>query len=144
MKLLTFILAITLALLTAAPLGPSAQAQAPDLGAAIPFVDSEGNELGSIAVTDIDDPATGLDPDFPAEADSRYVVLTVVFEAATDQRFDIDPFAIVVQDTEGALWSRTSVRLAEDAVVPELGGQALAPGSRISGVVGFALPDAAE
>ena len=144
MKRLPFILAIMLVLLTAAPLGISAQAQAPDIGTAVAFVDNEGNELGSITVTGIDDPATGLDPDFPAEADSRYVVLTVVFEAAADRRFDIDPFAIVVQDGDGALWSRTAVRLAEDAVVPELGGQALAPGSRISGVVGFALPDAAE
>lgn len=111
------------------------------LGDAVPVSNEEGDALGSIAVTEVADPYEAFDPNSPPEPGSRYVALTVAFDADAGERFDIEPRSIVLQDDAGFLWNQSSFVVPDDAVVPELSSDTLAPGSRVSGVVVFPVPD---
>lgn len=122
--------------------GAPVAAQEPDtVGAAVPVADADGLPIGSITVTEVSDPFTEFDPAYPPEAGSRYVALTVAFDADAGARFDIAPWTIVLQDAAGFLWDQSSIVLPDEALVPELSSQTLAPGSRVTGLVGFVLPE---
>lgn len=122
--------------------GESASAQeSVALGDAVSVSNEEGDTLGSIAVTEVTDPYEAFDPNSPPEPGSRYVALTVAFDADAGERFDIEPRSIVLQDDAGFLWNQSSFVVPDDAVVPELSSDTLAPGSRVSGVVVFPVPD---
>ena len=118
-----------------------AQEGGSDNGIAVPVTDEEGVAVGTITVTNVVDPFTEFDPAYPAEEGSRYVVVNAAFDADAGARFDITPYSIVLQDDAGFLWTQASLTLAEDALVPELTSQTLGPGSRVTGVVGFVLPE---
>ena len=110
-------------------------------GLAVPVTDEEGGAVGTITVTDVVDPFTEFDPAYPPEEGSRYVAVNVAFDADAGARFDIAPWTIVLQDDAGFLWDQASVVLTDDALVPELSSQTLGPGSRVTGIVGFILPE---
>jgi hypothetical protein len=116
----------------------------PALGTAVPFVDADGVTRGSITVTEVFDPFEGYNPDYPPELGSRVVAVTIAFDADAGDRFDVTPWAVVLQDSDGFIWNQGSVLFADDMLIPELTSQTLAPGSRITGVVGFVLPEGAD
>ena len=123
-----------------APAPVAAQAS-PRVGDAVPVTDDQGTVVGSITVTDVSDPFTDVNPDYPAEAGSRYIAATVAFDANAGKRFDITPWTIVLQDDAGFLWNQVSLALPDDALIPPLPSQTLAPGSRVTGLVGFVVPE---
>jgi hypothetical protein len=111
------------------------------LGEAVTVTDEEDDPVGTVTVIDVIDPFMAFDPAFPPEEGSRYVVANVAFESDAGERFDIAPWAIVLQDAEGFLWNPASLILPDDALVPVLSSETLAPGSRVTGAVGFVLPE---
>ena len=141
--LLALLIACTL-LVFGFQLGSASLVAAQDEGAAIPVTDEEGAAAGTITVTEVIDPFTDFDPAYPPEEGSRYVAVNVVFDADAGNRFDISPSEIVVQDDLGFAWTQASIELAEDALIPELSSQTLGPGSRVTGVVGFVVPEGRE
>lgn len=114
------------------------------IGTPMPVFGDNGAPAGSITIADVIDPFPDFNPDYPPEAGTRYVVVNVAFEADAGQRFDINPWSIVLQDDAGFLWNQASVLLPDDAVIPLLSSQTLAPGSRITGAVGFNIPEGRE
>jgi hypothetical protein len=136
---------LALSLLVSASLAPRAGVAAQDAaGVAVPIVNDEGTTVGSIAVNEVIDPFTAFNPDYPPEAGSRFVVANVAFDADAGERFDILPWTVVLQDADGFLWNQASLILPEDALIPLLAGQTLAPGSRVTGLVGFLVPEGSE
>ncbi|HEX2281845.1 MAG TPA: DUF4352 domain-containing protein, partial [Thermomicrobiales bacterium] len=138
--LLALLLACTL-LISGFPRGGASLVAAQDEGAAVPVSDEEGAAVGSITVAEVIDPFTDFDPAYPLEAGGRYVAVNVVFDADAGNRFDIAPSDIVLQDDLGFVWNQASIDLAEDALIPELSSQTLGPGSRVTGVIGFIVPE---
>jgi len=138
--LLALFFAYTL-LFSGFPMGAASGAAAQDEGVAVPVTDEEGAAVGSITVTEVIDPFTDFDPVYPPEEGGRYVAVNVAFDADAGNRFDISPYTIVLQDDAGFLWNQASVALPEDALIPELSSQTLGPGSRVTGVVGFVVPE---
>ena len=138
-RLVALVLAVAL-LLSGLTIG-AVSAAAQEAGAAVPVANEEGEAVGSITVNEVVDPFSEFDPSYPPEAGARYVVLNLAFDADAGARFDIDPYAIVLQDDQGFLWNRASINLPDDALVPELSSQTLAPGSRVTGLVGFVVPE---
>src|SRR5215207_5744394 len=130
-------------LISGFPMG-SASPVAAQEGDAVPVSDEAGAAVGSITVTEVVDPFVDFDPAYPPEEGGRYVAVNVAFDADAGNRFDIAPYAIVLQDDAGFLWNQTSMVLAEDALIPELSSQTLGPGSRVTGVVGFQIPEGSE
>jgi hypothetical protein len=110
-------------------------------GIAVPVANTEGVAAGSITITDVVDPFTDFDPNYPPEAGSRYVAVTVAFDADAGQRFDIQPSSIVLQDDQGFVVNQAYISLPSDALIPIVSSQTLSPGSRITGLVVFALPE---
>jgi hypothetical protein len=102
----------------------------------------EGAE-GIVIVSDLEDPFEGLPEGAVPAEDARYLIMSVSFEATGDQPFDAAPSQLLLRDTDGFLWAYTSVP-REDATMPELQSQTLSPGNRISGIVGFQIPEDAE
>lgn len=112
-------------------------------GVAVPFTDSAGVTHGTVMVKAITDPFTDIDPASPPPEGQHFVLLTVVFEAAEDQSLTADPYQVVLQDSDGYLRWGTWVPRVQPVTVPDLQNQALAPGDRISGVIGYLVPDRA-
>ncbi len=110
-------------------------------GNAVPVINTEGVTVGSITVTDVVDPFTDFDPNYAPEAGSRYVAVTVAFDADAGQRFDIQPSSIVLQDDQGFIVNQAYISLPGDALIPIVSAQTLSPGSRITGLVVFSLPE---
>lgn len=119
---------------------PAVASDALAVGTDVPYVDAEGVARGHVTVTDLADPFTEHHADYPPEEGSRYVMLTVAFEAAADQTFEADSYDILLQDTKGFLWGRDSVTRPPETAIPELSSQEMAPGNRISGVIGYVVP----
>ena len=137
------ILAVCLAALPVAAQDPSATpARPPDPGTpvAVPYIDSAGVDHGTVTVRSIEDPFAGFDPGAPPAEGQRYVLLTVVFEAAMDQSFWADPNAVVLQDTSGFLRGPVGVPRAQPVTVPDFQSQTLGPGDRVSGAIGYIVP----
>lgn len=111
-----------------------------DEAAPIPYLDAEGNQLGTVLIRAVEDPFTGFDPASPPAADQRYAVLTVTFEAAEDQSFATDPYQVQLLDANGYLHYPSWVPRPADATVPDLQSQQLAPFDRVSGVIPYVLP----
>jgi hypothetical protein len=131
-------------LISGFPLGGVPQVAAQDEGTAVPVTDEEGADGGSITVTEVIDPFTDFDPAYAPEEGGRYVAVNVAFDADAGNRFEISPYTIVLQDDAGFLWNQGSMPLPDDALVPELSSQTLGPGSRVTGVVGFVVPEGRE
>jgi hypothetical protein len=111
------------------------------IGSPVPVTNDAGDVIGSVTIAEVTDPFTDTSPDYPAEPGQRYVVVRAIFDANAGTRFDIAPSAIVLQDQNGTLWDSTSLVLPDDAMVPQLSSQTLAPDSRVSGLIGFKLPE---
>lgn len=110
----------------------------------VPYLDDQGNQLGTILIRDFADPFTEFDPASPPAEDVRYALLTLMFEAAEDQAFPTDPYQVQLLDSNGYIHNSQWLPRPADSVVPDLQGQTLAPFDRISGVVPFVLPAEAE
>lgn len=146
MKRLGSVLALLLVLSGIVIISPhpvNAQNDGPAIGAAVPFVDAEGVARGAITVAEVVDPFLDFNPDYPPEPGNRAVAVIVAFDADAGDRLDVTPYAVVIQDSDGFLWTPGSVLFSDDMLIPELTSQTLAPGSRITGVVGFLLPEGA-
>ena len=110
----------------------------------VPYIDTAGNQLGTILIRDFADPFTEFDPSGPPAEGSRYAMLTLTFEAAEDQAFPTDPYQVQLQDANGFLYYPQWVPRPADDVVQELQGQNLSPFDRVSGVIPYELPQDAS
>ena len=110
----------------------------------VPYLDDQGNQLGTILIRDFADPYTEFDPASPPGEGQRYALLTLTFEAAEDQAFPTDPYQVQLQDSDGYLHFSQRVPRPADSVVPDLQSQALAPDDRVSGHISYVLPADAE
>ena len=141
-KLVAMLFAVAL-FLSALATGSQSQAYARQDAAndsAVPIANADGATVGSITVTDVVDPFTDFDPNYAPEEGSRYVAVTVAFDADAGQRFDIQPSSIVLQDDQGFIVNQAYISLPSDALIPIVSSQTLSPGSRITGLVVFSLP----
>lgn len=119
-------------------------APAPALGDEVAYasVEVEGAD-GIVIVQDLEDPFDDLPEGVLPAEDARYLVMTVSFEATGDEPLDAAPSDLILRDTDGFLWSYVSVPREDDSS-PELQSQTLSSGNRISGIVGFQIPENAE
>ena len=124
-------------LLLVAAVGPAA---GQDEAAPVPYLDAQGNQLGTILIREFADPFTEFDPASPPAEGQRYAMLTMTFEAAEDQSFPTDPYQVQLLDSNGYLYYSSWVPRPADATVPDLQSQNLAPFDRVSGVIPYVLP----
>jgi hypothetical protein len=103
-------------------------------------LDNEG-AAATISVMDFEDPFEGQADGSEPEDGMRYVTVTVSIEATGTEVFEANPREILLRDTNGFLWAPVNINRGEDVSQPNLDPQPLAPGNRISGVLGYAVPE---
>lgn len=143
MKRTTTAVGLLVALLMAAGLivGVVAQDGAPLLGSPVSYIADDGLELGTITVTDVLDPFTGFPEGRDPEPGSKYVVVHLTFEGSEGGGLEVQPYRVWAHDTSGALWERGFPALPDPYPIGELTGGEVGPGDRVSGYVGYVIPD---
>jgi hypothetical protein len=104
------------------------------------LADAAGTTLGSLTVRSVQDPFTDHDPNGPPAEGMRYVVLDAAFEAAEDQPLQASPGNVGLVAADGRLFWPAWVPRPQPFVLQNLESQPLSPGDRVSGVIGFAVP----
>lgn len=112
-------------------------------GEARMIADTAGTASGSITVREVLDPFTEFDPNGPPAEGMRYVVLDTAFEAAADQPLQASPGNVGLVADDGMLYWPSWVPRPQPMVLQNLESQPLSPGDRVSGVIGYAIPQAA-
>lgn len=123
---------------------PDRQSPSAALGDPFLYVDAEGVERASITVSAVEDPFADFADGYAPAADARYVLLVVAYENVGPGPFETRPEQITVQDTDGFIWSSATVERGEDVTIPPLRSVEMAPGDRVSGVIGFQVPVEAD
>jgi hypothetical protein len=118
---------------------PAAATPAPQ-ATGVPYIDSTGVNHGTITIRAIEDPFTAFDPCCPPAEGNRFVLLLTAFQAADDQQFFADPYAVLLQDHNGYLVRPVTVSRPQPVTVPDFQQQTLAPGDRVSGAIGYSIP----
>jgi hypothetical protein len=116
----------------------------PAIGDEVLITDATGNEVGTIVIEGVEDPFEDYREGYEPAEDARYVLLAVAFEATGDEPLEADPNDLVLRDANGFHWQTATVYREEDDPRPDLQSQTMASGNRISGVVGFQVPETAE
>ena len=143
MKRFASVVGVLIALLTAPGLsiGVVAQDGAPLLGAPVGYVGADGVELGTITVTDVLDPFTGFPEGSAPEPGSKYVVVHLTFEGSEEGGFEVAYYRVWAHDTAGVLWEPGFPAVPDVYPIGELSSGEVGPGDRVSGYVGYVIPD---
>lgn len=148
-RLCTFLVAL-LILATGACAPAMAQPATPTataaLGTPVSVVGSEGTELGQVNIAKLVNPFEAYDPNSPPHHGYHFILVTLSVHNTGNRPFTVDPSQLLLQDADGFLYGPTSVRRSEQAIAaaPDLTHQDLAPGSVMSGVVGFEFLNGAQ
>jgi hypothetical protein len=103
--------------------------------------DAEGTALGSVTVREVMDPFADFDPNSPPAEGQRYVGLDLAFEAAADQPMWAYPGSVSVVGTDGVMYFPTWVPRPQPYLLQDVESTPLSPGDRVSGFVGYLLPE---
>jgi hypothetical protein len=146
LTLITFLVALGSASVVTGQDGP------PAVGTPVTYVDADGIIRGDVTVRELVDPFTEHEPTAPPAEGTRYAMLIATFQAAIDQPFEAQPWQVLLQDTDGYLYSSQYVARppcrsgaeppceSGDSSIPDLQGQTMAPDNRVSGVITYVLP----
>lgn len=111
----------------------------PSLGAAVPYIGPEGDELATVTITDLVDPFSDYDPNSSPERGNHYVLLNLTIDNTGQRPLQVDPGAVVLQDTDGFLYSSGFVSRAGDAEDTSLQFQELPAGASVKGDLAFTV-----
>lgn len=138
MRRLAIVFAV-LALLAGAMPAPAQDLADPVVGAAVPFIGPEGDELARFTVAEIVDPFDGYDASYPPDRGTHYVMVRFDIENAGVRPLPIDPSTFSVQDADGFLAFPESITLLPDAEAqsPQLGYGEVEPGGALTGSLVF-------
>ena len=87
------------------------------------------------------DPFTEFDPASPPAEGQHYVGLDLAFEAAADQALWAYPGSVLVVGTDGVMYWPTWVPRPQPYLLQDVESTPLSPGDRVSGFVGYVLPE---
>ena len=118
-----------------------AEDDAPLLGSPVSYIGADGVELGTITVTDVLDPFTEFPEGSEPEPGSKYVVVHLTFEGSLEGGFEVLYYRVWAHDTAGVLWEPGFPAVPDVYPVGELSSGEIGPGDRVSGYVGYVIPD---
>jgi hypothetical protein len=111
----------------------------PRLGSVVSVTGPEGTEVMQLTVSELRDPFTEYDPAGPPPAGQRFVIVRLSVEVTGPRPIQVDPRHYLLQDAEGYLYRNTNIRLSQDATEALLARVDLTPGSRVEGLIGYAV-----
>jgi hypothetical protein len=111
------------------------------LGEPRPIASAEGVTVGSVALREVMDPFIGFDPAYPPPEGQHYVGLDLAFEAAADQAVWAYPSSVLIIGSDGVVYYPTWVSRPQPYLLQDVESTPLSPGDRVSGFVGYTLPE---
>ncbi len=109
------------------------------LGTAVPYIGSDGAEVGTLTVESITDPFEGYDSYSAPQRGYHYALATVSVTNTSNRPFDLGSSSFTAVDTDGFVVDTAYVSYTDPSIT-ELGYlDALAPGDTATGVVPFSL-----
>ena len=106
--------------------------------------DAAGTTFGSATVREVMDPFADFDPNGPPPLGQRYVLLDMAFEAAEDQALGVNPGGVVLVGNDGTLYWPGWVPRPQPFLLQYLEATPLSPSDRISGAIGYVVPEGAQ
>lgn len=106
-----------------------------------PIADVAGTTYGSVTVREIMDPFVDFDPNGPPAEGHRYVALDAAFEAAEDQALQANPGNVGLVGANGMFYWPANVPRPQPFLLQNVESQPLSPGDRVSGLIGFLIPE---
>jgi hypothetical protein len=128
---------------------PAAAAE-PAIGSAVSYVDARGDEIGTVTVVELTDPFEDFSDTFEVEEGSRFVAVEVTIsgsELADNAETPLEAAAsdFGLQTSDGFFYSPAyPSRQLSSADVPDLQTIAVDPGTEVTGLVFFQVPEDAE
>ena len=112
---------------------------------AFTYTMADGTELATMTVQEVLDPFEDTADGFVPAEGTHPVMVQVQVENSGEMPFELRPDQMIVQDNDGYLWRPSTVpRVVEEIIIPDLQRVVLAPGDRVTGMVGFQIPDQAS
>jgi len=136
--------AILAGAMLASPLGAFAQQATPEIGTEIPYLELDGDEIGTVTVLDVVDPFDDFSEFFDPEEGTRYVMVEVQVRSIDDD-IEVNPYDFGLLTSDGFLYRPAFVSRPEGGGGPlDLENTELEEGDDVSGAVFFAVPEEAE
>lgn len=134
--------AVALLLMALSPLVVTAQGGPVPPGTPTTYVDLEGVEHGTVTVMELLDPFTAYPEGKDPEPGTKYVVVTLSIEGGDEASIEVYTPSIWIHDTAGGVWaSSLPCCMMDEFPQPELTITTVGPGSRISGFMGYTVPE---
>ena len=109
------------------------------MGTAVPFIGSDGAEVGSITVNTVTDPFEGFDSYSAPPRGYHYALVEVTITNTSNRPFEVSPGSFVAVDTDGFVAEQSYVTYTDPSITDLDYLDALAPGDSASGVVPYSL-----
>jgi len=144
---LAALVALTLSLL--APSLTSAQPGTPaagstgsfgvPVGTAVPYVGSDGAEVGTITVNSVTDPFEGFDQSSAPQRGYHYALAEVTIANTSNRPFEVNPSSFMAVDSDGFIAQQPYITFTDQSVVALEYADALAPGDSVTGAIPYSL-----
>jgi len=144
---LAALVAMTLSLL--APSLTSAQTGTPaaestgsfgvPVGTAVPYIGSDGAEVGTITVNSVTDQFTGFDQSSAPQRGYHYAIAEVTISNTSNRPFEVNPGSFMGVDSDGFVAQQPYVTFTDASLTALEYADALAPGDSVTGVIPFSL-----
>jgi len=128
---------------------PSA-AYEPAVSDTVPYLDENGEEIGTVTVDEVIDPFEDFSEFFEVEEGSRYVAVQITLAASegaatADEPFEARASDFGLQTVDGFFFTSTfASRDITSGDVPDLETIAIDPGDSVTGLVFYQIPAEAE
>ena len=118
-----------------------------DLGSARPEVGTPVDVFGAdgaaatVTVTDAVDPFKAFAKGSGPPEGGRFVMVTGAFENTGQVPMRIERNGLLLRDVQGSMWGEASIEPAKKPKVPVLDSVDLAPGNKVTGRLGYLVPE---
>jgi hypothetical protein len=144
---LAALVAMTLSLL--APSLTSAQTGTPaagstgsfgvPIGTAVPYVGSDGADIGTITVNSVTDQFTGFDQSSAPQRGYHYAIAEITITNTSNRPFEVNPGSFMAVDTDGFVAEQPYITFTDPSITALEYSDALAPGDTVTGAIPYSL-----
>jgi hypothetical protein len=106
-------------------------------GTPVTVVGPDGAELGRITLEEWNPLFTEYEPNSPPQHGFHFVLANLTVENTGPRPLPFNPRQFSLLDADGFLVSPASVNRGQDAAIPDLANQEIAPGASVNGIVAF-------
>ncbi len=108
-------------------------------GTAVPYIGSDGAEIGTITVGSITDPFDGYDASSAPQRGYHYALAEITVSNTSNRPFEVNPGSFMAIDSDGFVAEQGYVTFTDASLTQLEYSDALAPGDSATGVIPYSL-----